>query len=806
MSTIGQDMRDSIRTLRKRPLLTVFVILTLSFGIGATSAIFSVVNAVLLRPMPYKDSDRIVLVSETQKKGLTRVSPANFLDWKERNQVLEQVAAYLPSSFNLTADGEPERVSGVLADVNFFNVVATDPLLGRVFLPGSAPVSNEVVLSEALWKNRFGSNPDVLGKSLRLDGESYAIVGVLPFEFDFPAKETELWVLPRQAVPLPPIQLPPNIDLRLLRGLRYLSVVAKLKPDVDLAQAQDSMDFVALRLEKQYPEADDGAGVKIASLQEYYSGNVRSALIMLMVAVGLVLLVACANVASLILARSLTRQKEIAIRLALGASRRRLIQLLLSESILLAFIGGALGVLLTRLGINLLAALSQEFIPHLKQISIDGRVLGFALVVSVLTGIIFGLVPAIQSSNPNLIDTLKEGARGSRGIQHQHLRGLLVIGETALALVLLISTGLIIRSLVRVQEIAPGFEPSDVLTLQIFLPLTEYDSNAKQTAFYRRVITRIEAIAGVKSVGAINLLPMSGSDASLSFTIEGQSANSPDERPSASYRAVNGEYFRTLRIPFVRGRSFDDVDQSRRVAIISDSMARQFPFGGDPIGRHITVGNEPEPREIIGIVGDVRHSGLDSRPEATFYVPYIQSPSRFMFFAVRTSVPPASMISALRAAIHTEDAALPAYNVKTMWQRLENTLAPRRLNVFLLSLFSLVALLLAVGGIYGIIANSVTQRTHEIGIRIAVGAQKLDILGLVLKQALRLTVIGIAAGLVISLILTRFLSTLLYAIGATDPLSFIGVPVLLIGVAMGACLIPALKAARVDPIRALRHE
>lgn len=807
MSAIIQDLRNSIRTLRKRPLTSILVALTLSFGIGATSAVFSVVNTVLLRPLPYKDSDRVVLVSETQQQGPTRVSPANFLDWKEQNQGLEQVAAYLPNSFNLTGDGEPERISGTLVDGNFFEVVATEPLLGRVFLPGSATARNEVVLSEALWKNRFGSDVGTLGKSLRLNGESYTIVGVLPSAFDFPAKETDLWVLPQQAVPPPPIQLPPNIDLRMLRGLRYLSAVAKLKSDVSLAQAQVNMDFVARRLEEQYPQANNGAGVKITSLREYYSGNVRPALIMLTAAVGLVLLIACANVASLMVARALTRQKEIAIRLALGASRWRLIQLLLTESILLALIGGALGVLLAHLGINLLIAFSPEYIPHLRRISIDGWVLGFALTISVLTGIIFGLFPAVQASNPNLNETLKEESRGgSSGLKRQRLRGLLVIGETALALVLLISTGLIIRTLLRVQEIKPGFEPSGVLTLQVFLPSTEYNGGVKQTAFYRRVITRIEAITGVESVGATNLLPMSGSNASLSFTIEGQSVSNPDERPSAAYRAINSDYFRTMRIPLVRGRTFTDENQSKQVAIISDSMARQYPFGSDPIGKYITVGNESEPREIIGMVGNVRHSGLDSGPEATFYLPYVQSPSRFMFFAIRTTVPPASMVSALQAAIHAEDAALPVYNVKTMEQRLEDTLAPRRFNIFLLSIFSLVALILVVGGIYGIVASSVAQRTHEIGIRMALGGQKLDILFLVLKDALRLTLMGIAAGLMAALLLTRFLSNLLYEVSANDPSTFIGITVLLIGVALAACLIPALRATRVDPIIALRSE
>lgn len=806
MSAIIQDIRYATRTLRKRPLTSILVALTLSFGIGATTAIFTVVNTVLLRPLPYKNSDRIALVSETQQRRPTRVSPANFLDWKEQNQVFDQVAAYLPNSFNLTGNGEPERISGALVDGNFFEVVATEPLLGRVFLADSVPVSNEIVLSEAFWKNRFGSDAHALGKSLRLDGESYTIVGVLPSAFDFPAKETDLWVLPRQAVPPPPIQLPPNIDLKILRGLRYLSVVAKLKPDVGLAQAQTDLDVVARRLEEQYPKANNGAGAKIMSLREYYSGNVRPALIMLMAAVGLVLLIACANVASLMLARALTRRKEIAIRLALGARRGRLIQLLLTESILLAFIGGALGILLAHLGINLLIAFSPEYIPHLRQISIDGWVLGFALTISLLTGIIFGLFPAIQASNLNLNETLKENPRGSSDLKRQRLRGLLVVGETALALVLLISTGLIIRSLLRVQEIKTGFEPGGVLTLQVFLPSTEYDSGAKQTAFYRRVITGMEAIAGVESVGAINLLPMSGSNASLSFTIEGQSASSPDERPSAAFRAINVDYFRTMRIPLVRGRSFTDGDESKQVAIISDSMARQNPFGGDPIGKHITVGNETEPREIVGVVGDVRHSGLDSGPEATFYIPYVQSPSRFMFFAVRTGVLPANMISALQAAIHTEDAALPVYNVKTMEQRLEDTLAPRRFNMFLLSIFSLVALILVVGGIYGIVANSVAQRTHEIGIRMALGAQKLDVLFLVLKDALRLTLIGIATGLMAALLLTRFLSNLLYDISVSDPLTFISITVLLIGVALAACLIPALRATRVDPIIALRFE
>ncbi len=808
MSTILQDVRYGARMLLKSPGFTAVAVLALALGIGANTAIFSVVNSVLLRSLPYSDPDRLVVIWETNpnlSEGLrlrNEASPANFLDWKAQNTVFEDLGAYNWNTFNLTGGDQPEQLTGNPVTAGIFSTLGVKPLYGRVITPdddreGAPPV---VVLSHRLWQRRFGARAEVVGEQIALNNQSYTVVGVMPPEFEFPVAMSELWV---------PMAFTKAAAER--RQAHFLYTRARLKPGVTLAQAQAEMDTIAARLRQQYPDTNTDRGIRLVTLHEETVAQLRPALLVLMGAVLLVLLIACANVANLMLARATARHKEIAIRTALGASRWRVARQLLTESVLLALAGGLLGLLLALWGVDLLKSGVPENMTYMhgwNQIGLDARVLAFTLGVSLLTGIIFGLAPALQASKTDLHEGLKEGDRGSTGTRNR-VRGLLVAFEMAISLVLLVGAGLMMRSVVKLLEVRPGFDPHNVLSVSLSLPRARYDNAQKVSDFVAQLQERVAAQPGVRSVGAVDLLPMAGSGQTTTFVVEGKPAPARGSEPEANYRVATPTYFSTLGIPVQKGRAFTAHDKADAppVALINETMAREFFPGEDPIGRRLLDpdGQNP-PTEIVGIVGDVKHWGLDDKPESFLYLPHAQVGGRFITLVARTDGDPAAMASAVRREVLALDKDQPVFDVKTMEQRIATTSAPRRLPMYLLGVMASVALVLAAVGIYGVVAYSVTQRTHEIGIRMALGAQRRDILSLVVRQGMLMATVGVGVGLVASYFLMKVMSGMLYGVSATDPVTFSGVALLLATVALLACLIPARRATRVDPMVALRYE
>ncbi len=801
MRTFVQDVRYGLRMLGKNPGFTVVAVTALALGIGANSAIFSVVNAVLLRPLPYKDPGRLVKVWETYPQfPKVEASVPNLLDWKAQNHVFEEIAAYRTgeNGFNLTGVGEPERIQGTFASASLFPLLGMQAALGRTFLPkedkpGGEPV---VILSHRLWQRRLGSDPSLIGKAVTLNGRSYMVVGVMPRGFAFPSW-AELW--------MPMGQM--GTDELTSRVYHPLEVIARLKPGITLMQAEAEMDTISHRLQQQYPKTNRGWNVRLVPLDQELLGNLRRALLVLLGATGLVLVIACANVANLLLARAAARQKEIAIRAALGAGRWRLTRQLLTESVLLSFLGGALGLLLALWVLDLLVALGPTEIPGVKEIGIDARVLGFTVLISFLTGAIFGLVPALQVSKTDLNETLKEGARTSTsGFHGSRLRSPRVVSEVALALVLLVGAGLLIKSFLRLLRVDPGFNPHRVLTLRIDLPDSKYSSNDRIAAFYQQLSQRIKTLPGVETVGMINYLPLSPESTNRTrFTVEGRPVSEFETLPVAELRSINPDYFRAMRSPLLKGRYFIDTEKVS-VCIINETMARRFFPHEDPIGKRVNTGDlAPQPfwLSIIGVVGDVRHFGLDDR--ARFDV-YVNSTESEMYLVVRTASDPLSLAPAVRREVQAVDKDVPVSNVTTMDQILSNSLSSRRFSMLLLGIFAGLALILAAVGIYGVISYSVTQRTHEIGIRMALGAERSDVLRLVVRQGMVLTLAGVGAGVAGSLALTRFLSSLLYEVRPTDPATFVSISLLLTGVALLATYIPARRATKVDPMVALRYE
>jgi putative ABC transport system permease protein len=794
--------------LLKSPGFTAVAVLALALGIGANTAIFSVVNSVLLRSLPYSDPDRLVVIWETNpnlSEGLrlrNEASPANFLDWKAQNTVFEDLGAYNWNTFNLTGGDQPEQLTGNPVTAGIFSTLGVKPLYGRVITPdddreGAPPV---VVLSHRLWQRRFGARAEVVGEQIALNNQSYTVVGVMPPEFEFPVAMSELWV---------PMAFTKAAAER--RQAHFLYTRARLKPGVTLAQAQAEMDTIAARLRQQYPDTNTDRGIRLVTLHEETVAQLRPALLVLMGAVLLVLLIACANVANLMLARATARHKEIAIRTALGASRWRVARQLLTESVLLALAGGLLGLLLALWGVDLLKSGVPENMTYMhgwNQIGLDARVLAFTLGVSLLTGIIFGLAPALQASKTDLHEGLKEGDRGSTGTRNR-VRGLLVAFEMAISLVLLVGAGLMMRSVVKLLEVRPGFDPHNVLSVSLSLPRARYDNAQKVSDFVAQLQERVAAQPGVRSVGAVDLLPMAGSGQTTTFVVEGKPAPARGSEPEANYRVATPTYFSTLGIPVQKGRAFTAHDKADAppVALINETMAREFFPGEDPIGRRLLDpdGQNP-PTEIVGIVGDVKHWGLDDKPESFLYLPHAQVGGRFITLVARTDGDPAAMASAVRREVLALDKDQPVFDVKTMEQRIATTSAPRRLPMYLLGVMASVALVLAAVGIYGVVAYSVTQRTHEIGIRMALGAQRRDILSLVVRQGMLMATVGVGVGLVASYFLMKVMSGMLYGVSATDPVTFSGVALLLATVALLACLIPARRATRVDPMVALRYE
>ena len=797
--------------LLKKPGFTVVAVLALALGIGANSAIFSVVNAVLLRSLPYKDPDQLVIAWETNPQLLSdylkthnEASPANFYDWQTQSQVFENLAAFRWRDFSLTGGDTPEQVMGNSVTTNMFATLGVQPVLGRDFLAeeGQAGKENVVILSYGLWQRRFGAASEVIGQKISVNSQPFTVVGVMPQGFEFPRAYAELWT-----------PLAPDADLKANRRAHFLYTRARLKPGVTIQQAQAEMDIIAGRLQQQYPDTNNQRGIRLASLSQESVAEIRPALLILLAAVGFVLLIACANVANLMLARAATRQKEIAIRTALGAGRLRIIRQLLTESVLLSLLGGVCGLLLALWGIDLLlASMPREFalgIPGWNKIGLDYRVLGFTLVVSFLTGILFGLFPAWQASKTALNESLKEGGKSSASPGRKRFRNALIVSEVTLALVLLVGAGLMMRSLLRLMDVNPGFNPQNLSTFQIALPQSQYSQNEQVVAFYSELTRRIKNLAGVESVSTIDMMPMGGSGGTTTFLIEGRPEPPQGQYPEANARTSSPGYFQTMGIPVIKGRDFSEHDtiNSPLAVVINETMARKYWPGEDPIGKRLLdPGNRTPPAEVIGVVGDIKHFGLDDQAEEYIYTSSIQTPGNSMFLVVRTATDPVSMTATLRKEVQSLDKALPVFDIKPMNQRIIESAGPRRLVMFLLSIFALVALILASVGIYGVMAYAVTQRTHEIGIRVALGARRGDILKLVIRQGMWLVLLGVTLGLLVSFAVTRFMAGLLFGVTANDPLTLAGVSLLLAVIAFIACLIPARKATKVDPMVALRYE
>jgi putative ABC transport system permease protein len=807
METLLKDIRYGLRMIVKSPSFTVVAVLALALGIGANSAIFSVVNAVLLRALPFEHQEQLVQVWGTNlKRGTSRnaASYPDFADFRDQNRVFEHIAAYTQSVAILTGVDAPEQLNGATASGDLFAVLGARAVQGRVFTTeDEQPTSQRVaVVSYGLWQGRFAGNAKLIGQQITLDGVSRTVVGIMPQDFAFPleAQKTEYW-----------IPLDPTTETNKERGAHYLGVIARLKSNVSLPQAQAEMETIARRLEQQYPERNAGRGVSLISMYENVVGRVRPALLILLGAVGFVLLIACANVANLLLARAASRQKEIAIRSALGANRMRIIRQLLTESILLSMLGGFLGLLLALWGMDLLVAVMPANLPRLKEIGLDSHVLSFTLIVSFLTGIIFGLVPALQASRTDLNESLKEGGRSSsEGIRRNRVRSLLVVSQVALSLVLLVGAGLLIRSFTRLRDVNPGLDPHRVLTAVVALPDGKYHEEPQIAAFFEQALQHAATIPGLESVGAVSPLPLTGDMATNLLTVEGQPPLAADERLTTNTRVIGGDYFRTMSIPLIRGRYLTEQDKrdAPRVVVINETLARKYFPGEDPIGKRIEVtATDNNMAEIVGIVGDVRHLSLDEESGPESYFSYQQIPSSYMNMVARSkSDNPASLASGLRQAVAQVDKDQPLSDVKTMEQLLADSLARRRFNMLLLGLFAAVALLLAAVGIFGVMNYSVTQRTHEIGIRMALGAQSRDVLRMIVGQGMILALIGVLIGLAASFALTRLMSSLLYGVTATDPLTFAAVALILSAVALLASFIPARRATRVDPIIALRYE
>lgn len=805
LDTLLKDIRYGARMLIKSPGFTAVALLTLTLGIGANSAIFTVVNALLLRPLPFEDADRLVFLSERsrQLEGMS-ISYPNFTDWREQNSSFEQIAVFRRQSFNLTGGSEPERLNGAQVSATLFPILTYQPALGRVFTneedkPGADPV---VVLSYGLWQRRFGSNPDILGQTLSMNGKGFMVIGVMPQKFAFPSR-VELWV---------PVGPESSQESWQSRGNHPgLYGIARLNPGVSLEQARADMDTVAARLEQQYPNTNTTNRVSVTPLLEIVVRDVKPGLLVLLAAVGFVLLIACVNVANLLLARGATRSKEIAVRCALGAGRFRLVRQLMTESVLLSLLGGALGMALAYWGVKGLIAISPANTPRADEISLDLTVLGFTLAVSLLTGVAFGLAPALQASKPDVNESLKDASRGSTGVRHR-IRSVLVIIEVALALVLLIAGGLTIRSFYRLQQLNPGFDDEGLLTLQLTLPQLSYSEPHKRTGFFQQLVDRIASLPGVESVGAATGLPLGNNGNQTSFSIEGQPPPGPGEVPLVEIANVSSDYFKTMRIPLLRGRTFTDQDNADAppVMVIDQLFAERHWPGEDPVGKQVRFGGASHQGpvvKVVGVVGRVKMDGLDQDSNRVQgYRPYLQSPWFGFAVVMRTKSDAAGLASAVRQEVLKIDAGQPIFNIRTMEQIRSETTTSRRMTTILLSIFAGVALLLAAVGIYGVMAYSVNQRTHEIGIRIALGAARRDVVRLVVGQGMLLASTGVGLGLGGAFLLTRWMSNLLFGVSATDPATFGGIAALLTGVAFAACMVPARRATKVDPIVALRYE
>jgi putative ABC transport system permease protein len=810
MDALWKNIAYSTRMLLKKPSVTIVAIIAIGLGIGANTAIFSVVNTVLLQPLPYDQPQQLVMLATEQRNqaldGRGSFSVPDFFDVQKSSTTVQYVATVQRSGTIVTQGGDPERLIGAVVSSDYFSVLGVKPELGRVFTPeedkpGAAPV---ILLSHGLWQRRFGGDQSIIGREVDLGGKT-TVIGIMPAGFEYPiSDETQDYWEPIFSAAFM------TKEIREERANRMLDVIARLKPGVTVAQAKADLDLLSKQIEQQSPESNTNIIFNATSMHENVTRDYRTALLVLLGAVGLVLLIACANVANLLLARAVARQKEVAIRMALGASRRRIASQLLTESVLLSLVGGVVGLLLASWGTRLLVAYGPVDVPRLHEVGIDRFVLAFTFGMATLTGILFGLVPALHASRPDPGNMLKESGRGLSHGARNRMRGALIVSEVALSLMLLAGAGLLINSFWRLLQTDAGFDPKSVLALDIPLSRATYKTSEQRSAAFQQLIQRMKNVPGVRDASVVSNVPLTDFDVEISFQIEGRAPYKPGEETAADYTVASGDYFRTMDISLLRGRVFTDADtaNSPQVMIVSNAFAKHYFPNEDAIGKRLVFdGPDKTPREIVGVVGDVRRKGLDVAVQPEMYVSYLQRPDRRMNLVLRTEARDASQLTqAARAEVKAFDPAQIIWRVQTLEQLLGTSVAPRKFNMLLLAIFASVALILAAIGLYGVMSYSVSWQTHEIGIRMALGANRANVLRLVVRQGMKMALLGLALGLVGALIVSRVLIGMLYGVSPTDPLTFTGVSIVLLFVALLACLIPARRATRVDPIVALRAE
>jgi putative ABC transport system permease protein len=815
-----RELRLAFRNLITTPGFTLVAVITIALAIAANTAVFSLVNALLIRPLPFKAPENLVLLFEKfAGQGLDQipVSAPEYLDWEKQTRSYERIAGFDFADFNLTGGDMPERIQGAVVTPSLFPLLGVMPIKGRVFNDGEFGEGNDgvVMISERLWRRRFNSDPQLVGSQVSVNGRSYTVVGIMPANFEFPlplfgvqggtfAERADMWK---------PIAFSKN-ELE-SRGSRSYGVIGRLKPGVTIAQAQAEANTIVANWHQQFADnylPTTKFGATIYPMHDLVIGGMRPALMILLGAVAMVLLIACANLTTMLLARAGAREREFAIRLALGAGRVQLVRQMLAESVLLALIGGSIGVMLAVWGLDLLRSIGTQTVPRLAEVNLDVRVLLVTLTIAVGTGIIIGLIPALATGKPELTEALKEGGRGSTsGVRRNRLRNSLVIAEVALALVLLVGAGLLMKSFVRLQNVHPGFESKNVLTMEVALPVLKYPRGKPVADFYAEATRRIKALPGVEAAAFTSILPLSGSNSDSSFKIEGRDAMAEKIFPDEEIRDITPEYFSVLKVPLLQGRFFNEGDQfdGPGVVIVNNSFAKKWFPNQEAVGKRITFSDTSKPDikwlTIVGVVGDMRHRGLDADPKPEYYLAHNQTPYRGLILAVRSAQDPRSLTSAIRREINRLDPDLPAANVRTLDQVAADSIAPRKLSVVLIGVFAAVALVLASVGIYGVMSFLVVQRTHEMGVRMALGAQRGDVLRLVIGRATKLVLLGTGTGLLLGLLSSRALQALLFNVGAFDPVTFLGVTLALIAVSLLASYIPAVRATRADPMIALGH-